>query len=433
LDVPLARHWQHAGLLVHVTDDEYTKLAFTKNQNGNRFLEFQTETGGARTWHGQTNVAGDFPTAIHLRLVSDGSAITAAYSADGRTWTALAGSAPVKPGATFGVMAGGDTAAADSVARVDHVRVTGDGSDDGEREPSDEFEGDALDGCRWDAVVRYDGSKVAVADGELRITTQPGDINAGNNGDPRNFVLQTAPEGDWVVETRFKAPLVHRWQLAGLIAYGDDDNYVKADVLAKNAPGAALNLGAELVSEKGGQFGNGGNRQLELADSTESGYWYLRLEKVGSTYQGWVSDGGVNWTPLGDPVTNDAALTKVGLMAIGPEQETPVTVAFDWFRLTTESEPEPTVDVEVTASARCLAGKAYLALRATNADEAPVAVTLTTPFGSKEFGAVEVGANAYQSFASRATAFEAGTATVTATLGDVTTEIEVPYDAVSCG
>ena len=96
-------------------------------------------------------------------------------------------------------------------------------------------------------------------------------------------------------------------------------------------------------------------------------------------------------------------------------------------------EPEPTVDVEVTASARCLAGKAYLALRATNADEAPVAITLTTPFGSKKFGAVEVGANAYQSFASRATSFEAGTATVTATLGDVTTEIEVPYDAVSCG
>jgi regulation of enolase protein 1 (concanavalin A-like superfamily) len=416
-----------------VTDDEYTKLAFTKNQNGNRFLEFQTETGGSRTWHGQTNVAGDFPSTIHLRLVSDGSAITVAYSADGQAWTALAGSAPVKEGATFGVMAGGDTAAADTVAKVDYVHVTGAGTDDGEREPSDEFEGDALDGCRWDAIVRYDGSKVAVADGELRITTQPGDINAGNNGDPRNFVLQTAPEGDWVVETRFKAPLAHRWQLAGLIAYGDDDNYVKADVLAKNTPGTALNLGAELVSEKGGQFGNGGNRQLELADSTESGYWYVRLEKVGSTYQGWVSDGGVSWTPLGDPVTNDAALTKVGLMAIGPEQETPVTVAFDWFRLTTESEPEPTVDVEVTASARCLAGKAYLALRATNADEAPVAITLTTPFGSKEFGAVEVGANAYQSFASRATSFEAGTATVTATLGDVTTEIEVPYDAVSCG
>ncbi len=34
------------------------------------------------------------PSTIHLRLVSDGSAITAAYSADGQTWTALAGSAP---------------------------------------------------------------------------------------------------------------------------------------------------------------------------------------------------------------------------------------------------------------------------------------------------------------------------------------------------
>nr|WP_128082780.1 hypothetical protein [Cellulosimicrobium sp. MM] len=330
-------------------------------------------------------------------------------------------------------MAGGDTAAADSVARVDHVRVTGDGSDDGEREPSDEFEGDALDGCRWDAVVRYDGSKVAVADGELRITTQPGDINAGNNDDPRNFVLQTAPEGDWVVETRFKAPLVHRWQLAGLIAYGDDDNYVKADVLAKNAPGAALNLGGRA------RLGEGRPVRQRRQPSARA----RRLDRVGllvpAAREGGQHVPGLGQRRRGDldaagrPVTNDAALTKVGLMAIGPEQETPVTVAFDWFRLTTESEPEPTVDVEVTASARCLAGKAYLALRATNADEAPVAITLTTPFGSKEFGAVEVGANAYQSFASRATAFEAGTATVTATLGDVTTEIEVPYDAVSCG
>jgi hypothetical protein len=44
-----------------------------------------------------------------------------------------------------------------------------------------------------------------------------------------------------------------------------------------------------------------------------------------------------------------------------------------------------------------------------------------------------VGGNAYQSFAARAASVDAGTATVTATLGDVTTEIEAPYDALSCG
>ncbi|MEK8228232.1 hypothetical protein NKG05_22440 [Oerskovia sp. M15] len=84
------------------------------------------------------------------------------------------------------------------------------------------------------------------------------------------------------------------------MAYGDDDNYVKLDVVAKNQPGAALDLGAELASEKNAAS-SGGNRQLEIADTTESGYWYLRMEKVGNTYQGWVSDGGVNWTSLGRP------------------------------------------------------------------------------------------------------------------------------------
>ncbi|WP_187346255.1 hypothetical protein [Cellulosimicrobium sp. CUA-896] len=135
-------------------------------------------------------------------------------------------------------MAGGDTATGDTVAEVDWVRVSGAEPDDGVREPGDEFEGDALDGCRWDAVTRYDESEVAVADGELRMTTQPGDINGTDNGDPRNLVLQKAPEGDWVAETRMKAPLAHRWQLAGLLAYGDDDNYVKLDVVARNEPGA---------------------------------------------------------------------------------------------------------------------------------------------------------------------------------------------------
>mgnify|MGYP006139369063 CR=1 FL=1 len=48
------------------------------------------------------------------------------------------------------------------------------------------FEGDALDGCRWDSVVRYDSAKAVVAGSELRITTQPGDIHGTANDDPRN-------------------------------------------------------------------------------------------------------------------------------------------------------------------------------------------------------------------------------------------------------
>lgn len=338
------QHWQWGGLLLHQNDDNYVKLAFVKHQNGNRFLEFQAETNGTRTTPAAPVLPTTFPTTAHLRLTSNGTTITGSYSADGTTWTNLAGSLAVKPNSTVGIAAAGDLGTTPLNASFNYFRMDPPGQST-ERSFDDEFEGTAIDTCRWDNIVRYDSSKLAVAGGELRITTQPGDINNNNPITPRNFVLQSAPEGDWTVETKFKAPLVHQWQLAGLLAYANDDNYVKLDVVARNAAGSPLNLGAELVSEKGGTFGNGGNRLLDIADSSESGYWYLRLQKVGNTYQGWVSDGGVNWTSIGAPVTNDVPLTHIGLMAIGPDQTTPVTVAFDYFKQVVEEPADTTAPV----------------------------------------------------------------------------------------
>src|SRR5699024_8760621 len=211
----------------------------------------------------------DTPTTVHLRLSSDGESVTAAYSLDGEEFTTLDGAASLNPAATFGVVAAGDTGEPDAVASVEYVRVSPDRDDDGQREPSDEFEGDALDGCRWDETVRYVEENVSVSDGELHITTAPGDINNDNPESPENFILQSAPEGDWTAETRFHAPLVHRWQYAGLLAYGSDDDYVKLDVVARNQPGQDLALGGELVSEVDGSFGAGGNSAIDLAGPPE--------------------------------------------------------------------------------------------------------------------------------------------------------------------
>ncbi|ROP35794.1 ThuA domain-containing protein [Saccharothrix texasensis] len=212
--------------------------------------------------------------------------------------------------------------------------------------PSDEFDGDRLDGCRWNAVVRPDLASMRMGDGVLSIDTLPGDINGSANDGPRNFVLQTAPAGDWTVETRVAAPVVEQWQLAGFMVYGGDDDYVKFDVVARNTPGQAVTLGAELVSENDGSFGNGGNRALAIG-TPESGWWHLRLKKEGNTYRGEISDGGTTWTSMGDPVTNDVPNAKFGLMAIGPSQTMgPVTVDFDWFRVTGVDTTAP----EVTAT-----------------------------------------------------------------------------------
>jgi hypothetical protein len=93
----------------------------------------------------------------------------------------------------------------------------------------------------------------------------------------------------------------------------------------------------------------------------------------------------------------------------------------------------PTTGVEVEATGRCLAGRAYVAVRARNGGDDPVAVRLATPFGERTVDDVAPGKSAYQSFATRATAVEAGAAqvTVSADGGDVV--LTAPYDAVRCG
>ncbi len=96
-------------------------------------------------------------------------------------------------------------------------------------------------------------------------------------------------------------------------------------------------------------------------------------------------------------------------------------------------EPVEELAISTTVQTRCLAGKVYVAVRATNDDTVPADVTLTTPFGTKTVTGVQPGASAYQSFATRATSVEAGVAQVSATGDGRTFEADAAYEAVSCG
>jgi len=91
---------------------------------------------------------------------------------------------------------------------------------------------------------------------------------------------------------------------------------------------------------------------------------------------------------------------------------------------------EPTAPlVEVEASARCLAGNPYVAVRARNASDGALDVALVTGAGEKTFAAVAPGANAYQSFAVRAPGDVPVTVTATGPGGateEVTRDVVVP-------
>lgn len=96
-------------------------------------------------------------------------------------------------------------------------------------------------------------------------------------------------------------------------------------------------------------------------------------------------------------------------------------------------EPVEELAISTTVQTRCMAGKVYVAVRATNDDTVPADITLTTPFGTKTVTGVQPGASAYQSFATRSTSVEAGTAQVSATGGDLSFQADVAYEAASCG
>src|SRR5690606_19994566 len=91
-------------------------------------------------------------------------------------------------------------------------------------------------------------------------------------------------------------------------------------------------------------------------------------------------------------------------------------------------------DVTVTAQARCLAGKAYVAVRALNEDDVPLTVTLETPYGTTTVENVAPGANAYPASNARSGASDPGTATVTGSDAEGrTATITAEHDALTCG
>lgn len=333
------REWQHAGLMLHESDDDYIKLAFTQNDGGERFLEFQTEAGGSRTWHDSQTVAGDFPSTIHLRLTSDGSQITAAYSADGDDWTELAGAADVIAGAEVGLVAAGDTAAREVDASFEHFRVTPDSDDDGTREPSDEFDGDAVDGCRWDLWRTADDAEITVADGSLVLPVTDGDINEAETG-PISYLGQATPDGEWEIETKITLDHTREWQYGGLMLHADDDNYVRVSYTASSPDNRYL----EFQSETDGSRDWYAN---EVAVPGDPDTVYLRLTSDGSQLTAAYSVDGDEWTEL-DGAAPLLEGTTIGPVAAGDTGEREVNAYVDYFRVADEAADTTPPQVEVS-------------------------------------------------------------------------------------
>jgi hypothetical protein len=94
------------------------------------------------------------------------------------------------------------------------------------------------------------------------------------------------------------------------------------------------------------------------------------------------------------------------------------------------------LNVSLTSSTRCIAGKVVLTVQAANGEAVAMAATLTSPFGAKSFTAISPGKSASHAFTTRAGSIPQGTvaAEVSATIDGqvVTRKFESGYAAKSC-
>jgi len=418
--LPARQQYQQAGLVIWGDQDNYAKMVLqgrsASADASTRIFQFIREENAQPNEVNQSNTAAlgaDYPDTVYVRFVSNGENLQAAYSADGVDFTTMPETKSIAnlANAKIGLVAlkGNGTTTPVIDAEFDWFHITPDDTASAPG-PDDEFDGSALDACRW-SIVREDATGYRVVDGSLQIDTTPTDIYGTDNRPVPNIVLQDQPGDEWTIETVVDGSALDRqYQQGGLIVYGDDDNYVKFDYVVDNQAGQAKNARIELRSEVAGVVQN----PQPQSGSLTGDVWHLRLTRSGDTFTGAYSADGETWTTFDQSVTNaPAANAQVGLFALGASADTGAPASFGHFRVVGD-DAEP-IAVNVTVETRCMAGKVFVAVRAANDDTVPLAITLETPYGSKEFADVAPGANAYQSFASRAAGVDAGSVTVTAT------------------
>ena len=215
---------------------------------------------------------------------------------------------------------------------------------------SDEFDNGQL-GKQWEWVRENKANyKLTSPQGALTITTEKGDISEGSNN-ASNLLLQSA-NNDWTVDVKLvcsRAP--SQPENAGIVAYQDDNNFVKLMFRAviKTSRQRGVQPGTvDLLLEENGIAKSIASVNLK-EEVIGNKNLLLRLVKAGSTYTAFYSTDGQNFEKLG---ASDIALKdiKAGLIACDgiitqsmtstywfnsdtTKPATPFDVSFDYFRI----------------------------------------------------------------------------------------------------
>lgn len=199
---------------------------------------------------------------------------------------------------------------------------------------SDDFSSTTL-GSQWSWVrPSITNTSLITNPGFLTINTQTGDLNTTTNT-ARNILLQSV-SGDWTIESKLvfsRRPAANTEQ-GGIIAYQDDNNYLKVGWEYNNTSGTRFNVTLE------DSFSSSVLAQTlttlpanSIVPTTTNTVWF-RMSKTDVIYRIYYSVDGITFAPLW---TTGATLNpvKVGVFAYNRTgTSTTLNVAFDYFNVT---------------------------------------------------------------------------------------------------
>ena len=209
---------------------------------------------------------------------------------------------------------------------------------------SDEFK--SAPGSAWN-VLGENKANWAVENGALVITTEAGDLTAANNN-AANVFVQSA-NTDWTVDTKLtcSADPAAPAQNAGVLAYQDEDNFVKfvyaAQMFRRGGQGSGASL--QIVCEEGG---NTKATVTVTPEGIQNNVVWLRLQKKGDTYTAWYSADGKKYVEAGKVevclkdiqaglIACDGAMPSFGggfrRGAQAPVEAKPMKAAFEMFKI----------------------------------------------------------------------------------------------------
>lgn len=200
---------------------------------------------------------------------------------------------------------------------------------------NNEFNWDKL-GKGWN-VIREDKDNWSLVNrpGYLTINTQPGDLS-GNKNNLKNILVETAEDGDFIISTKLDFIPNEAGQNAGIIVYGDDDNYytLSRDYFNGHAyiPRSESN---GLVKMLGWE-----------SDSTNNAVTYLKIEKNKDTYTSYYSGDGINWIQISQNSGINIVNPKVGVFAgTTKTQNNSIKAGFDYIHYEQYNpNPAPIID-----------------------------------------------------------------------------------------